>query len=89
MKTFHFIVSGRVQGVFFRYHTKETADRLSIRGTVRNLPTGEVEVFARGEAGMLERFEHFLHQGSPSSRVDKVTRETVDSRENFLDFRIL
>jgi acylphosphatase len=89
MKTYHFIVSGRVQGVFFRYYTKQTADRLTIKGTVRNLPNGDVDVFAQGESGIVDRFEHFLRQGPPSARVDNLIKKTEDSEMDFPDFSIL
>lgn len=89
MKTYHFIVSGRVQGVFFRYYTKETADRLSIKGTVRNLANGDVEVFARGKPGIMEQFEQFLLRGSPSARVDNLTKNEEDSGKDFADFSII
>lgn len=89
MKTYHYIVSGRVQGVFFRYYTKETADRLLIRGTVRNLANGDVEVFARGESGIMEQFEQFLLRGSPSAQVDNLTKKEEDSGRDFQDFSII
>jgi len=89
MKTYHFIVSGRVQGVFFRYYTKEAADRLSIKGSVRNLANGDVEVFARGEPGVMEQFEHFLLQGSPSAQVDNLKKREKDSGKDFTDFSII
>jgi acylphosphatase len=89
MKTYHFVVSGRVQGVFFRYYTKQTADRLSIKGTVRNLSNGDVDVFARGKSGSMDQFERFLQQGPPSARVDNLIKETEDSAMDFPDFSIL
>jgi acylphosphatase len=89
MKTYHFIVSGRVQGVFFRYYTKETAERLSIKGTVRNLANGDVEVFACGESKIMEQFEHFLLQGSPSARVDNLTKTEEVPGKDFPDFSII
>lgn len=89
MKTIHYLISGRVQGVFFRYHTKNKADKLNIRGTVRNLPNGDVEVFAQGDADALTRFETFLHQGPPSADVKKVSREILQSDEIHRDFQIV
>lgn len=89
MKTIHYIVSGRVQGVFFRYHTKKTADRLNIKGTVQNLPGGDVEVVARGDDDSLARLEDFLRQGPPSAEVNNIRRESLESEKDYPDFRII
>ncbi len=89
MKTHHYIVSGMVQGVFFRYYTKKTADKLSIKGTVRNLFNGDVEVYAQGETANLESFENFLGQGSPSAEVKNLIKKVVDSEGEFPDFKIV
>ena len=89
MKTHHYIVSGRVQGVFFRYYTKETANKLSIKGTVRNLFNGDVEVYAQGETANLESFENFLGQGPPSAEVKNLIKKVVDSEGEYSDFRIV
>ena len=89
MKIHHYIVSGMVQGVFFRYYTKKTADKLSIKGTVRNLFNGDVEVYAQGKTANLESFENFLGQGSPSAEVKNLIKKVVDSEGEFPDFRIV
>jgi acylphosphatase len=67
-----FVISGRVQGVGFRYFVQSVAVRESIRGWVRNLDDGRVETAAAGEAGAMERFERALRQGPPASRVERV-----------------
>lgn len=64
------IVSGRVQGVFFRAYTCEEAQRLGLYGWVRNLPNGSVEVLAEGEPQKLEALKSFCRQGPPYARVD-------------------
>ena len=64
------IVSGRVQGVFFRASTCEEAQRLGLRGWVRNLPNGSVEVLAEGETNKLDALKSFCRQGPPYARVD-------------------
>lgn len=89
MKTYHYIVRGRVQGVFFRYHTKETADREKIVGTVKNLPNGDVEVYAQGSPSSLQRFEQYLHDGPPMGFVDGVQKNEIDIPDIFTDFSIL
>lgn len=65
-------ISGRVQGVGFRYFTEAAALREGIRGWVRNTPDGRVEVAAEGDADAIERFEGKLRQGPPGARVDHV-----------------
>ena len=71
----HFLVSGRVQGVGFRYFTQAAAVREGIHGWVRNLPDGRVEAAAEGEADAVERFERALRHGPPGARVDGVDVE--------------
>ena len=72
MLTRRFVISGRVQGVGFRYFVQRVAVRESIRGWVRNLDDGRVETAAAGEADAMERFELALRQGPPAARVDHV-----------------
>jgi acylphosphatase len=88
MRTYHYLVSGRVQGVAFRHYTVREAARWGIAGTVRNLGNGDVEVFAQGDEASIAQFELFLHTGPRSARVDKVEREVVDQEEVFRGFDI-
>ena len=67
-----FRVTGRVQGVGFRWWTKNTADELSVRGTVKNLPDGSVEVHARAEPDVMEVFAGKLEEGPWPARVEQV-----------------
>ncbi|HSW15018.1 MAG TPA: acylphosphatase [Solimonas sp.] len=69
---YRFIVSGRVQGVFFRQSTLEQASRLGLDGWVRNLPDGRVEGVAAGEAQALQTLRRWLERGPPASRVEQV-----------------
>ena len=66
------IVSGRVQGVFFRAFTCEEAQRLGLQGWVRNLPNGSVEVLAAGNPEKLEALKAICRQGPPYARVDHI-----------------
>jgi len=66
------IISGKVTGVGFRYYAAHIADRLDIVGTVRNLPTGEVEAVAEGEEETLNLFIDALRQGPSAGRVDNL-----------------
>ena len=68
-----FVVSGRVQGVGYRFHARDAAAREGLRGFVRNLPDGRVEVEAEGDGDAVRRFERALRQGPPAGRVDEVT----------------
>jgi acylphosphatase len=70
-----FLVSGRVQGVFYRASTREQALQLGLAGHARNLPDGRVEVFAYGEAAALDALERWLWQGPAAAKVAGVLRE--------------
>jgi acylphosphatase len=67
-----YIVSGRVQGVGFRFFVNRAASIEGLHGWVRNLPNGGVEIRAEGESDALERFERHVRQGPPASRIDEV-----------------
>ena len=70
-----YIISGRVQGVGFRYFTQAAAVRDNVHGWVRNLPDGRVEAAAEGEADAMERFEAALRHGPPGARVEDLEIE--------------
>jgi acylphosphatase len=72
-----FLVSGRVQGVWFRAATRNEALGLGLRGLARNLDDGRVEVLAFGPAQALEALEAWLAIGPPQARVEKVRREPL------------
>ena len=74
-----YVVSGRVQGVGFRYFTQDTARREGLAGVVRNLPDGRVEAFAEGDHESLVRFEAALRRGPSHARVDLVDIDSVPS----------
>ncbi len=84
-----FRVRGRVQGVFFRAWTRETARELGLGGTVRNLPDGSVEAHVLGEESAVRRLESVLWEGPPASNVDSV--EVIESQVKLEanSFRIL
>lgn len=67
-----FVISGHVQGVGYRFFTREVAAREGLGGFVRNRADGRVEVEAVGDQAALQRFERALHQGPPGGRVDQV-----------------
>ena len=68
-----FLVSGRVQGVGFRFHVAEAATIEGVHGWVRNLPDGSVEVHVEGDRESVSRMEHKIRRGPSAARVDQVS----------------
>lgn len=68
-KCVRIVVSGKVQGVFFRVSTRDQANILGIKGFVRNLSDGRVEIVAQGEPELLEDFAVWCGQGPPGAEV--------------------
>jgi len=81
------LVSGRVQGVGFRYSALKEADQLGLKGWIRNTRDGDVEVWAEGKPENLELFIAWLRRGPSLSRVDSVN---VENREplNYPGFNV-
>jgi acylphosphatase len=73
-----FVVSGRVQGVGFRWFTLEAARREGAMGWVRNLPDGRVEALLEGDAEAITRVERAIRSGPRGARVEQVD---VDDQE--------
>ncbi len=80
-ETRRWLISGRVQGVFFRESTRRQAEPLGLAGHAINLSDGRVEVLARGDEQAVEQLERWLHQGPPAARVDQVTPIDVGANE--------
>lgn len=76
-----FLISGKVQGVWFRASTQEEAQSLGLTGWARNLPDGRVEVLACGERDKLEKLQAWLHKGPPLAKVTEVTFEELEWQE--------
>lgn len=70
----HARISGRVQGVGFRWFIREEARRLGLAGWVRNLPTGDVELVAEGSPASLDVLARLIGKGPPGARVELVHR---------------
>ena len=81
------LVSGRVQGVFYRASTAERARALGITGYAKNLPDGRVEVLACGEAAAVEELCAWLWQGPPAAKVEAVAVEDAAGVVIPSDFR--
>ncbi|SFC82138.1 acylphosphatase [Streptomyces aidingensis] len=81
------VVSGRVQGVFFRDSCRSEAIVHRVAGWVRNLPDGSVEAVFEGEPEAVSRLVEWSRRGSPSARVDNV-RESEEEPEGLAAFDI-
>ncbi len=77
-----FLVSGKVQGVFFRHSARLEAERLGVRGTARNLPDGCVEVLAHGSLAGVAAMHEWLKRGPVRARVDAVHESDAAGRKN-------
>lgn len=73
-----FLISGKVQGVFFRASTQRKARSLDIAGHAVNLDDGRVEVLACGEESALSELQHWLNEGPPGATVELVERFDID-----------
>jgi acylphosphatase len=82
------IVTGRVQGVSFRYYTVQRARLLGVVGWVRNRQDGCVEVVAEGTTAQLESLLAFLHVGSPAASVRSVEAEWRAPTDDYYDFDV-
>ncbi|HCC36435.1 MAG TPA: acylphosphatase [Treponema sp.] len=85
---FHALVSGRVQGVGFRWTCCDQARHLELRGWVRNLPDGDVEVIAEGGGEKLEALLQWLRRGPPGSWVESVRHEEISYSGKYQTFKI-
>ena len=81
-----FLVSGRVQGVGFRFFTQDIARREGVMGVVRNLPDGRVEIVAEGDDQSLERLEAAIRRGPSHARVEDVEIESVPPTGRYAGF---
>lgn len=75
----HLIIHGRVQGVFYRDWTVQTARSLGLAGWVRNLPDGTVEAHIQGERQAVERMVAAMEGGPPRARVERIEARAIDS----------
>ena len=84
----HIIISGDVQGVFFRAGVQNEAKKLGLAGWVRNLPDGSVEALAEGEKGKLEKLLEWCSHGPAGASVSKVEHKWLEKEEGLKNFRI-
>ena len=81
-------VSGKVQGVFFRAATKERADKLNIKGIVRNEPNGDVYIEAEGESEDVDHFVAWCKKGPAHAQVMTIVIEEA-VKKGYVEFTIL
>jgi acylphosphatase len=84
----HVIISGRVQGVWFRANTKQMAKQLGLTGWVKNTSDGCVEAVFEGEEHLINKMIEWCHQGSPLSKVKTVDVKNQEPTNEFSDFSI-
>lgn len=87
-KRLHLIVSGCVQGVCFRAHTRDTAQNLNLTGWTKNLPDGTVEILAEGEEKNLKKLLNWSQQGPPAANVTEVKSSWATPTGEFSEFII-
>jgi len=81
-------IYGKVQGVWFRKYTFDSARDIGVVGMVKNLVDGTVLVNASGKDENLRKFKELLENGSPNSRVDKIDYSWEDSSIKYSTFEI-
>lgn len=84
----HILVSGTVQGVYFRQNTKEVATKHNVTGWVRNLPDGRVEAILEGNESDVNKVIEWCHVGPPKAKVDNVSVKFDNYTGEFADFVI-
>ncbi|HPD56965.1 MAG TPA: acylphosphatase [Smithellaceae bacterium] len=88
MKRIHVLISGRVQGVFFRAETQRTATGLNLTGWVRNLPDGRVEAVFEGEDANVDKMLAWCQHGPPAARVQEVIFDDQTYSGEFSNFGV-
>ena len=82
-------VYGMVQGVFFRANTRDFAQKLGLKGTVRNVHDGTVEIIAEGKEEVLHKLISFAKEGPPSAKVYNIEFEWKEPKNDLPFFRIV
>jgi acylphosphatase len=85
----HLIISGKVQGVYFRKHTQDISLQNNVYGWVKNLQNGGVECVLEGLKSNIDKVMIWCHQGPPNSRVDNVEIKYEEFTGDFNEFKII
>lgn len=88
MRTVHMIVHGRVQGVGFRFYTRQKAATLGVKGWVKNKRDGTVEIMAQSDKTTMRTFIDAVKTGSPASQVQHVQLEEIQNAQKFQSFQV-
>ncbi len=86
--TYCITIKGKVQGVFFRASTKKEADKLQLKGMVKNMPNGDVYAELQGEVDAIEAMKKWMQVGPEMARVDKIDVK-IEKKEAFTSFEII
>lgn len=84
----HLIISGQVQGVSYRYKTKELADAIGLTGYVRNQSDGTVMILAQGTAAQLDELERRCYDGSKYAHVEHIASHDKGISDTYSSFEI-
>lgn len=87
VKHLTFIVTGKVQGVFYRASARDAAISLGLKGIVSNLPDGNVRIEVEGEQEVINKFYSWCMEGPPRAVVDKI-RVSEGALQGYADFRV-
>ena len=87
MPTFHLLIKGKVQGVFYRVSARETAVKTGVKGWIRNSPEGDVEAVVTGTEEQLSQFISWCKKGPPGSKVTEVIAKELQEVQ-FIEFCI-
>lgn len=82
------VISGKVQGVYYRASTEKEANRLGVSGYARNLPDGRVEVVAEGSPDALRQLHQWCQDGPPEARVRGIQVEEQPASGEFSAFGV-
>lgn len=89
MKTYLILISGKVQGVGFRYTTCNLANQLQLKGSVENLPNGQVKIIIQGSPSNLKKFSQQLHYfPNPYAKIIKIDSKLIKSHQIFSSFKV-
>ncbi len=88
MKTVHIIISGKVQGVFFRATAKEVAEKYNIKGWVKNTNEGKVETLVTGEEQDINKFIEWCNKGPEKAHVEDVSVKEAELKR-FDSFKVI
>ena len=88
MRKVNILVSGRVQGVYFRMFTQNKAKQLGLKGCARNLPDGRVEIIAEADKNSIEKLIKWCQKGPVTARVDYIEITELEAEKTFSSFEI-